>query len=109
MHHLEITMMRVCVVGLGGVPWLMVLLMAKSITMCLATHVESCNCRVLLVDLRRSLGQHVATRCVRSLILRTMLENEGGALRGNAIELLLFGDEMHLGLRLHLVVQLARS
>ena len=86
----------------------MVLLMTKTITVGLATHVESCNCRVLLVDLGRSLGQHVATRCVRSLILRAMLKDQGGALRGNAIELLLFGDEMHLGLRLHLVVHLAR-
>lgn len=32
-----------------------------------------------------------------------MLEDQRGPLRGDAVELLLFGDEVHLGLRLELV------
>ena len=36
-----------------------------------------------------------------------MLEDEGGTLRRDTVELLLLGDEVDLGLWLHLVAELA--
>ena len=60
--------------------------------------------------LRGALAEHLAARGVGPLLLRALLEDEGGSLGGLAVENLLLGDEVHLGrLLLHLVAELARG
>ena len=83
--------------------------MAETVSVRFASHVESCDSRVLLTAFRWSLGEHVTTRGVGTLILRAVLEDQRCALRGYTVELLLLGNEVHLRLlRLHLIVHLTR-
>ena len=68
--------------------------------------VEGCDGAVLLTLLRCALVEDVATRGVRSFVLTLLLEYQRGTLRTDSVELLLLCDEVHLGLRLHLVADL---